>query len=561
MWRIQTLQALFLVLGFLVVIRLFYWQVVVGDKLKVMAESQHFAQYEIPALRGQILASDGFPLATNQQAYLLYAILPQLSISTTEVSSKLAPLLSSDVPAMEDSLNTRMQRANVVWVPLARKIDRLKKKQIEELSLSGIGFEEEQKRFYPEGSMSAHLLGLVGQDSAGREKGYFGLEGFYDKTLVGKTGFVKQEKDASGKPILIGESSVEGEVKGRDLQLYLDRGLQFMIEAKLKAGMEKFQAKGGLAIVMNPSDGAILAMSSFPNYDPSRFSDFDGELFSNPVISQVFEPGSIFKPVVMAAAINEGALKQDERCTKCDGPRQIGEYTIRTWNEQYHPDSSMTEILEHSDNVGMVYVGEKMGKEKLLSYLKDFGFDKETGIDLGGEAVPTFRGDNDWTTIDLATASFGQGVAVTPIQMVRAISAIANGGQLVEPHVVAKVKTMEKEIITKPKIQKRVISAETARIVTEMMVNAAERGGKWKRPEGYRVAGKTGTAQVPISGHYDKEKTIVSFVGFAPAENPRFVMLVTLREPALTWGSMTVAPLWFEIATEMFNYLKIPPHS
>jgi len=560
-WRLQTLRFCFLVFGVLVVFRLFYWQVISGEKLQALAESQHFTSEEIQARRGQILTSDEFPLVTNRKAYLIFAQPAQLDMDKAELALRLTSVLDPQkIEETKEEILEKLERKDLVWIPLARKVNREIKEEVEKLEINGLGFEEEEKRFYPEGSMSAQMLGFVGQDLGGLDKGYFGVEGFYNRSLEGKPGLHRLEKDASGRPILIGETLFEDEIAGRDLKLYLNRGIQFMLEEKLLEGIERYQAKGGLAVVMEPKSGAILAMASFPSYDPAFYATADKSLFSNPVISQTFEPGSIFKPIVMAAAINEGVVSPEDKCSKCSGPRQIGEYTIETWDGQYHPDSTMTEILEHSDNVGMVYVGEKLGGQNLLAYLKNFGIGEETGIDLEGEATAPLRGESQWVPIDLATVSFGQGVAVTPIQIVRAVSAIANGGELLEPHVVAQIKTSDKELVTKPKVVRRVITQKTAKIITEMMVAAVERGGKWERPKGYRIAGKTGTAQIPIAGHYDKEKTIVSFIGFAPADNPRFVMLVTMREPALTWGSMTVAPLWFEISKELFYLLGIPPN-
>lgn len=556
LWRAKTLMFGFCFFGLLVGSRLFYWQIIQGDKLAILASSQYSQEEEIPARRGQILTSDGFPLVTNKQAYLVYGLLSQLDKSPEEVSSILAKVLES--PSKEE-IKKKLENKNLVWVSLARKVERVKKEEIQKLQISGIGFEEETKRDYPEGSLSAQLVGFVGKDAAGKDKGYFGLEGFYDRELSGRPGILRQEKDASGRPILIGKRLKEEEIPGRDLELYLNREIQFMVEGKLKKGLEKYGAKSGSVVIMDAKTGGILSMASFPSFDPANYARANNSLFPNPIISQTFEPGSIFKPLVMAAAINEGVVNPQDKCRYCSGPRQIGEYTIKTWDEKYHPDSTMTEILEHSDNVGMVFVGEKLGTKNLLSYLKKFGLGEQTGIDLEGETVATLRPENEWVPIDLATASFGQGVALTPIQIVRAFAAIANGGQMLEPHVVAKIKTQDKELETKPKAERRVISQTTAKVIREMMVNAVEKGGRWERPKGYRIAGKTGTAQIPIAGHYDKEKTIVSFVGFAPADNPRFVMLVTLREPTLIWGSMTVAPLWFEIAKELFYYLGIPP--
>jgi len=558
LWRAKTLLLGFFLFGFLVTFRLFYWQVLQGEKLQTLASSQYFQEQEIPAQRGQILTSDGFPLIGNKKAYLVYAILPQLEKEKEEITKLLGKILG---PQTEEEIEKRLESENLVWVPLARKVDKEKKEEIEKLAISGIGFEEEGKRDYPEGSMAANLLGFVGKDASGKDKGYFGLEGFYDRLLSGRPGVLRQEKDASGRPILVGQRLLEEEVPGRDLELYLNRDIQFMVEDKLKKGIERYGAKSGSVVVMDPQTGGILAMASFPNYDPENYAKSDKSLFPNPVVAESFEPGSIFKILVMSAAINEQVVSPEDRCPKCAGPRTIGEYTIKTWDEKYRPEETMTEIIQYSDNVGMAYVAEKLGTEKMVSYLKKFGLGEETGVDLEEEGTPFLRKESDWAEIDLATAGFGQGVAITPIQMVTATAALANGGKLLEPQVAREIKSPEKEIEIKPKVKREVISEKTAKILTEMMINSVEKGeAKWAKPSGFRIAGKTGTAQIPIAGHYDKEKTIASFVGFAPADNPRFVMLVTLREPTSSpWGSETAAPLWFDIAKEIFVRWGILP--
>jgi len=307
--------------------------------------------------------------------------------------------------------------------------------------------------------------------------------------------------------------------------------------------------------------GAILAMVALPTYDPARYWQYNKELYSNPNIAFAYEPGSTFKIAVMSAALNEEVVKPDTRCDRCDGPRVIADYVIKTWNEKYFPNCTATEIIEHSDNVGMVFVGEELGIDRLVEYLKKFGLGEKTGIDLEDELTQELRPKKDWKLIDLATASFGQGIALTPIQMTRIAAVIANGGKLIRPYVVKEIIGDEKKIEIGSKIEREVISSATAKVMTEMMVNAVDKGeAKWAKPAGYRIAGKTGTAQIPVAGHYDEEKTIASFIGFAPADEPKFVMLITLREPTSSpWGSETAAPLWFDIAKELFNYYGILP--
>lgn len=574
--RINFLLGCFLVFGCLIIARLYYWQVIAGEKLAAAAEGQYQVSFEIPAKRGQILASDGFPLATTEEAYLIFASIPDLRESPEEIASELAPILTDEEEATpggeidshesllvtEQLLQERLNRTDLNWVPLKHKVSREIKEEIEALLIEGIGFEEEQRRSYPEGSSSAHLLGFVGQDINGRDQGYFGLEGYYDLELKGRAGVVRREKDAAGRPILVGQFKDEEQHHGRDLLTTIDRSVQYIVERELTEGLEHYGASSGSVVVMEPN-GAVLAMTGLPAYNPAKYQQYEKELYPNPNVAFSYEPGSTFKIAVMSAALNEGVVKPETRCDQCSGPRVIGEYVIRTWNEEYFPDCTMVEVIEHSDNVGMVFVGEKLGIDKLVEYLKKFGLGEKTGIDLEDELTPNLRADEDWKLIDLATASFGQGIALTPIQMTRIAATIANGGKLVRPYVVKQIIGDEKKTTIEPKIEGEVISSATAKVMTELMVNAVDNGeAKWAKPPGYRIAGKTGTSQIPVAGHYDEEKTIASFVGFAPADNPKFVMLVTLRGPTSSpWGSETAAPLWFDIAKELFNYYGILPDS
>jgi cell division protein FtsI/penicillin-binding protein 2 len=562
-WRIYLLFALFLLVGFLIETRLFYWQIIKSSELVEAAQKQHWVSFEILPKRGEILASDGFPLAANKEAYLVFASLPDLKDDPARIAAKIAPFLAEENQELETELQIkqRLERADLVWVPLKHKIPTETKNQLEKLNLAGLGFEKESRRDYPEASSAAHLLGFVGSDINGRDKGYQGLEGYYDLELKGRSGLLKREKDASGRPILVGETKQEKEYDGRSLLTTIDRAIQYLLEEKLMLGLKRYGAKSGTIVIMEPRTGAILGMVSLPSYDPANYFKYDQQLFPNPAIATAFEPGSIFKVLVMASALDTGVVKPETICDQCSGPRTISGYQIKTWNEKYFPNCNMIEVIQHSDNVGMVFVGEKLGSEKLVNYLKSFGIGEPTGIDLEEEGNPGLRPLNDWKEIDLATASFGQGVALTPLQMVRAVGAIANQGKLVKPFVVSQLIGQDESVkITNPPA-KEVIKPTTALTMTEILVNAVANGeAKWAKPPGFKIAGKTGTAQIPIAGHYDKEKTIASFVGYAPADNPKFVMLVTLQEPTSSpWGSETAAPLWFEIAQELFTYFGILP--
>ncbi|MCR4324946.1 MAG: penicillin-binding protein 2 [Candidatus Curtissbacteria bacterium] len=573
--RIGVLKIVIFFVAAVIVARFFYWQF-----LSDIAQANNIStsQDEIPAERGQIFASDNFPIVANQQAFLLFAKTREIE-NPQKAAKELAPFLISEkyatgeanlnddekkerdaeIEAKEKEVEKSLTNTSLSWVQLGRKISLDIKGKIEGKSIKGLGFERDEKRLYPEASMAAQLLGFVGSDKFGNDTGYFGLEGFYDRRLRGKPGRLGQESDPMGLPILVGNYRAIRPEKGSSLYLSIDRTIQFIVERNLRLATEKYGAKDGTVIIADPKSGQIIAMATYPTYEPALRAEFDEKLYKNPAVADTYEPGSTFKLITMAAAIDLSLVEPNTKCDVCSGPRQISGYEISTWNKKYYPNSTMTEVIQHSDNVGMTFVAEKLGVEKFTSYIKRFGFGTQTGIGLQEESPGNIRGQDEWRPIDLATASFGQGIAVTPIQMVQAVSAIANGGELIAPSLVTKIKDGDKEEVVNPKDKKKVISPKTAALITEMMVNAVENGEtKAFVPKGYRIAGKTGTAQIPVSGHYDPNKTIASFIGFAPANDPRFVMLVRFTEPSSSpFGSETAAPTFFKIAGEVFNYLGI----
>jgi len=579
-WRLLAISLFFCLTAFLLVARLFYWQVLASDQLNQIAVSQQQTTVELPAERGEILFADDSFLVTNQPAYLAYISNPDRQPLPTDLSGSIAKIVYPSVvfPATpssqlhtedtdqlidkaSDLITQRLSNPDLVWVPLARKLSETQKLSLEELNINNLSFETDQTRFYPEASMAAHLIGFVGQNQAGKDIGYHGLEGYYQQELAGRPGIIRQEKDAFNQPILMGRFFEQNQINGRSLKLYLNKGLQFLVETKLKKAINQFGAKSGSVTVMDPKTGAILAMASFPNYDPGEYTAFDKNLFPNPIISEAFEPGSIFKVIVMASALDSEAVKPDTRCDACSGPAKIDKYQIETWNNEYFPDSTMTDIIVHSDNVGMVFAGQNLGLDKFLDYFNRFGFTQETGVDLQDEVVPVQKADEQWTYVDLATASFGQGFVATGLQLLQAVCAIANDGELVTPQVVHQVIGQSKTITIPTKNKGRVISKQAADQVTDMMVSAAKDGeAKWVAKSGYRIAGKTGTAQIAVEGKYSDAKTNASFIGFAPAEDPKFAMLVTLNEPSTSqWASETAAPLWFAIAQDLLDHFNVIP--
>jgi len=555
-WRYITILIIFLFAFATIIGKLFYWQVVQADMLSQLGKSQYGQVVNLQPKRGDIETSDGFPLATTALSYLVFAN-PKEITNVDAVATQLAPLLSIDSATISAKLQT-----NSYWVSLKDFVPSQTKDEVEKLNIPGVGFQEDYSRLYPEASMAAQLLGFVGKDANGDDKGYFGLEGYYDRQLMGRAGQAVQIHDALGRPILSQLSGVQQTQDGRTLVLHVDRAVQYLVENILKENVDKFEATSGMVGIMDPKTGAIIAMASYPSFSESDYWDYDQSLYKNPFITDLYEPGSTMKPLVMAGAINDGLVTPYTQCPICSGPVQVGDYAIHTWDDHYFPNTTMMDVLKHSDNTGMVYVSEKMGLDRMLSNFSKFGVSDTTNIDLQGEVASTIRDRQTWYPVDVATSAFGQGIAVTPMELLDGFAAIANNGTRMEPHVVDHVITSDGQTLTiPPKVVDQPITPTTAKIVTEMLVYTVNKGeAAFARLPGYRIAGKTGTASIPVSGHYDPTKTIASFIGFAPADNPKFAMLVIMNDPkASPWGSETAAPVFFEIAKNLLAYYGVPP--
>lgn len=568
---------LFLVIiGFLaVVVKLFTIQVVNHGEYLALAEKQRTRARGILAQRGRIYASGGV-LVTNEDAFLLFADPTQVEDGKL-VAEKVVPLLLADqrffsynplpsgVKEPEKYLTERILEllANKErrWVSLARKVPRLVKEKIEELGIKGLAFVDDPRRFYPEGSLLSNVAGLVAFDEAGEDQGYFGLEGYYNGDLEGVLGEVAQEYSAFGEPILVGGYSLLQPQNGRDLYLTIDKNVQSILERKIKEGVKRYGAASGSFVVLEPQTGKILAMGNYPTFDPGNFNplitldakDSPEMELGNLAISATYEPGSAMKTVLMAAAIDTGTVKPTTTFTD-DGPIRVGGYTINTWDGKHHGEQTMIQLLQKSNNVGAAKVALQLGKDTLRNYFLKFGFGEPLGVDLEGEEGGKVKPRSEWREADLATAGFGVGVAVTPLQMANAVAAIANGGMLMKPYVVEKIVTSNgKEIRFEPELIRRVISPESAEILAEMFLAAVE-GGEARAfiSSRYRIAGKTGTALIYTEGGgYDPHKTNVTFVGFLPKDRP-FVMLMKLEGPTRsTYSANTVVPLWVETMEEL----------
>lgn len=433
------------------------------------------------------------------------------------------------------------------------------------LKIDGIAFMMKKHRFYPEKNIGSHILGFVGHDND-EWHGQYGLEGFFDDELYGKSGSIKTEKSAGGNLIIINDREYNKPQNGDDLILTINKAIQFTACQKLNEAVLRHGADSGSIIIMEPKTGAILAMCSSPDYDPNNYKDVsDIKIYNNEAIFSQYEPGSIFKAITMAAALDQEKVSPDTTFEDT-GVVKIANYEIKNSDLKAHGIVTMTEVLEESLNVGAIFAMRKTGEEIFGQYVKNFGFGEKVGIELETESqgdIKNLIGEERNKELNAATASFGQGIAVTPLQMVAAFGAIANGGILMKPYLVKElVKIDGSKITTQPKEIRRVISERASMLLGGMLVNVVENGhGKRAGVKGYFVAGKTGTAQVPRKDKkgYEPNAHIGSFAGFAPADDPRFVMLVRIDRPRdVEWAESSAAPLFGEIAEFLLNYFEVP---
>lgn len=561
--RIRVFLVVFSVLMLLIVLRLFYWQVIQRSKLQAAAEEQYQQEIKTQGQRGTIYTAEGSVLVTNEKVYRLFAQ-PQFIKDSETTAAKLATILSkTNVDTNTDTYTAildKISQPDKKWINVKEGIPESIKNEITELNLPGVGFDSYLQRSYPEASLAAQLTGFVGKDKHGNDIGYFGIEGALEKELKGRQTANTVATDALGQQLVHNSDFSAESLRGRDVTMTIRRDMQFLAETELKKGIEKYRAKAGEIIIMEPKTGSIRAMASYPSYDQQTFYQYPAEHYKNPAVSNVYEPGSTFKVLTVAAGIDTKKIQPETTCPTCGGPRVFGKYTIRTWNDQYYPNTTMTDGLAHSDNTAMIYIAEQLGSETFQEYLKKFGIGEEIHLDMQEDTSTPFP--SKWGPVELATSSFGQGIGTTSLQMVRAIGAIANDGVMMRPKLVESVKHPDGTVLDMPPTTERtVISKETAETVTQMMIKAVDAGeAQWTKSRDHTVAGKTGTSQIAVNGSYDPDKTIASFVGFAPADDPQFIMLVKLVEPESSiWAAETAAPLWYSVANRLFVMMKIQP--
>jgi cell division protein FtsI/penicillin-binding protein 2 len=565
--RFQWIIFLVFVGGALVGGRLFWLQVVKGQ-----VREFNFAPETIIAERGKILAQEEgelLPLAVNFKQYHLIAdpeIIKEKNL-VNEIAEKLAPFLGIKIPAenffVEEneatekfkSLLSRLSRPQSRYQLLRKDLSSAEYEAIKELALPGIFFQAFPKRYYPEGKLFGHLTGFA-REVDGRLQGQYGLEDFFEEELKGVNGY--RVLDSFSLPVY---RTLQRDEPGSDLLLTVDRVLQFHSFQLLEEAVKEYRAESGTIILLEPSTGKILAMVSYPSFNPNQYSQVeDMSLFKNSAISESFEPGSIFKVITMASALDAGVVKK-ESTFQDTGFIEVDGDIISNVEEENFGLVDMTKILEKSINTGAIHVAGLLGKENFRNYLKKFGFGSLSDIELEGEESGNIDNLNQKQDIYLATASFGQGIAVTPLQMVVAVGAIANSGKLMKPYLVEEIRKGEEIIKREPQVVRSVISPQTAFTVSSMMSAVVEKEySKRIKIPGYTIAGKTGTAQVP--GPYGKytDQVIHSFVGFAPATNPQVVALIKLDNPREEkFAFYTVSEVFSELMEFVLKYYNVPP--
>ncbi|NWJ44477.1 MAG: penicillin-binding protein 2 [Chloroflexi bacterium] len=546
--------------AFALVINLFHWQVDQASTTSGIAKQLHLQTSEITARRGLIYDANNMLLAGNSAVYIVWGVPRDLTeAKLTENLDKLQKLLPN-VPRdqIKSALVLNKEGTNT-WNTIAKEVDATTAEQIRAAKLDGIYLEPKPRRVYPNGTLLAHILGFTNFEM----KGAYGVEGYYNDELSGQPGKILAERDATGNPIALGAQQISPSVEGADLTLTIDSAIQSKVERETLAAMFRWKATAASAIVMNPQTGAILAWVSYPDYDPNNFNKTDTSRFRDPNVSDVYEPGSTFKIFTTAIGIDTGAVTPETNAGTLPGCVIKYGYTVCNYNRVGYDNQTVIKTIQHSSNVGAMWIAEKFGPTKYYNYLHNFGIGATTGIDLSGEVEGIIRWpeNKSWTMLDFDMNSFGQAVAVTPVQLVTAVSAVANGGKLVKPYVVSKISRDGKVIEeTKPQVVRQIISPESSRTTTEVLVQAVT-GGETHLVDvkGYRIAGKTGTAQIALpSGGYSPDMYIGSTVAYAPADNPQFLVLVRL-DNINTFGSNTAAPAVQNIVEFLLRYYNIPP--
>jgi len=559
--RLKVMGVIVVLITLVLCLRMFDIQIIKHSHYLALAQGQQRFEKVEMAQRGKVYVHDSFsdpnsyyPLAFDVKKFAVWLVPHQIS-----KKEETAKLLESPLAMPEKDIFDQIDNDKLYIPPVKRGLTLDEAQKIKDLAITGVFVMPEYSRYYPEGQLAAQVLGFVNSDGDGK----YGFEGHYNNEMKGTAGNVTGEKDTLGRVINLLDQ--QDPKDGTSYVLTIDRSVQYYVEKKLNEALQTYQADSGTIVIMDVKTGGIVAMASSPSYDPNNFKDVaknNTDLFINPAIAHLYEPGSIFKPIIMSAALDQGAVTPDTKNT-FDWHTFVQGYEIKTAERKAFGEENMTQVLQNSDNVAMVWISELLGKENMYKYINAFNFFDKTGIDLDSEVAGYAPALKNWRDINRATIAFGQGISVSPIELVAAYAAIANKGKYVYPHIVdkmvfadggeKKVETQEGEQIIKP---------ETATTMAEMLYNVVENGhSKKAKVAGFKVGAKTGTAQVPKpEGGYEESDSglgiyIHSLAGFAPTNDPRFAMLVKLDKPKTNrYAEDTAAPVFGDISSFLLNY-------
>jgi len=534
--------------------RMFQLQVLKKEQLYKLAAQQHHVQIPFGPKRGTVYDRNGNELAVSLEVDSVYGDTRKV-LEAEKAANELALILQID----RDELKRRLiSRRPFEWVQ--RRVSPKEVEQVKALCLPGISFIKENQRFYPNSQLAAHVIGFVGLDSKGLE----GVEFQYDAWLNGQNHVLTMARDAHGREMVMGEAPFEKEDHYRNIFLTLDKHIQHVAETELGRSVNKWGAKGGMVIAMDPMTGKILAMASYPFFNPNQFIQYRSRSWRNRAICDAFEPGSLFKTFLAAAALEEKMVSPLDSFFCENGAYKVYDRTIHDHSK--YGWLTFQQIIKFSSNIGASKVGEKMGKEKFYRYITAFGFGEKTRIGLPGEARGIVHHPRYWPPVALDTISYGQGISVTGIQLVTALSAVANGGLLMKPYMVERITDEKGEVVQsfEPEVVRRVISEETAKKMAALLKTTTEKGGTGEEavPIGYEVAGKTGTAQKAdtLLGGYSEDRYVSGFIGFTPVDGPKLVLLVVIDEPQeAIYGGVVAAPVFKTIMEKVLSYLNVFP--
>lgn len=562
LWRSRLLLGVLVIAAGIIFSRFVFLQIVDRDRFVALAEEQHVMSQALIATRGEIFLRDGdslYPAAVNREYKMVYAV-PKLIEDQNATALAVATILGLDEAKVRERIADRHDPFEI----LKKKVSHEEEARLSELRLKGINFLPETYRFYPADSLASKVVGFVGPGDVG-EIGIYGIEASWNGELSGRNGYVSQERDAAGRWISLSERDHVDAKDGESIVLTLDRVVQHEVEKILREGLAQYRADSASAIVVEPKTGKILALATVPDFNPNEYGKVeDLSLFMNQNVSIPYEPGSIMKPITMAIGLDAGKINPNTEYVDTGSVSEAG-YTINNAENKVYGRSSMNKVLEESINTGMIFVERVVGNGNFREALKRFGFGAKTGVRLPAEHAGNLKNlDNLKANLQFYTASFGQGITATPLQLVMAYAAMANGGVLMRPQIVDHFIKSDGSIISvDPQEIRRTISEEASAQIGKMLRNVVVNGhGKRADVPGYLVGGKTGTAQVAKKNEkgYEEGQTIGSFAGYAPINDPKFAILVKFDNPKdVLWAESSAAPTFGKIMQFLLNYARVQP--